>query len=437
MNTKEIYGRTISCECGKTHHIEPNEIIYSTDALNRIPVVLERYSRGSRVAVLMDSRTGTAAGEEAVKTLQNAGKDVIEINVPDPAEGKSPVCDDVTFHSLLDSLPEADIILPVGSGVINDLGKWIASERNLPWATFATAASMNGYTSANVAVTVKGLKTLERAHPPRAVLCDPRVLKDAPYELTASGLGDILAKSASSADWYMNHLLFGDYFCQRSVSLVADLEPLYMDRPEGVRDREPGALEALFHGLLLTGVAMTMAETSSPASGGEHLVSHTLDMMSSLDGHPHDLHGRQVGVGTILASAVYSRVIELESPEFRVPEGGVDPGFWGRLSGEISREYTGKRTRMEEACRILSKGVAWDDLRESLAPLVRPPEKIRDVLKRAGAAYRAGDLGCDRGRLFEAFVHAHEMRSRFTILDLAGLAGILPQAAPEIIEEWG
>jgi len=47
-------------------------------------------------------------------------------------------------------------------------------------------------------------------------------------------------------------------------------------------------MEALFHGLLLTGIAMTMAETSSPASGGEHLVSHTLDMMSSLDGVPHD-----------------------------------------------------------------------------------------------------------------------------------------------------
>ena len=48
---------------------------------------------------------------------------------------------------------------------------------------------------------------------------------------------------------------------------------------------------------------MTMAETSAPASGGEHLISHSLDMMSSIDGQPHDLHGRQVGIGTILAAA--------------------------------------------------------------------------------------------------------------------------------------
>ena len=85
---------------------------------------------------------------------------------------------------------------------------------------------------------------------------------------------------------------------------MEEIEPLYTNRPEDVRDRKPEALEALFHGLLLTGAAMTMAETSSPASGGEHLISHTLDMMSFIDGKPHDLHGRQVGVGTILTADI-------------------------------------------------------------------------------------------------------------------------------------
>ena len=61
---------------------------------------------------------------------------------------------------------------------------------------------------------------------------------------------------------------------------------------------------------------MTLQGSSLPASGGEHLVSHTLDMMSHVDGVPHDLHGRQVGVSTILVAAMYERALAIETPIF-------------------------------------------------------------------------------------------------------------------------
>ena len=52
---------------------------------------------------------------------------------------------------------------------------------------------------------------------------------------------------------------------------------------------------------------MTMAETSSPASGGEHQVSHALNMMSFIDSGAHDLDGRQVDVGTLIIGELYRR----------------------------------------------------------------------------------------------------------------------------------
>ena len=145
---------------------------------------------------------------------------------------------------------------------MTDLGKWISFDRGIPFVIFATAASMNGYASANVAPTVKGVKSLIRARPPEAIFSKPSVLMDAPWELTASGLGDIIAKSVSSADWYLNHFLFGDFFCDRSVGLIADIEPLYFDHPEALNARYPDSIKALFMGLLLTGAAMTMAENA-------------------------------------------------------------------------------------------------------------------------------------------------------------------------------
>jgi glycerol dehydrogenase-like iron-containing ADH family enzyme len=167
------------------------------------------------------------------------------------------------------------------------------------------------------------------------------------------------------------------------------------------------------------------------------MVSHTLDMMSSVDKVPHDLHGRQVGVGTILASELYARVLAIESPNFSKPRISVDRAFWGHLTGNVADQYAQKSDRLQQAADVLSQGEAWDSLRTGIAPLLRPPSMIRDCLRAADAAFRAEDIGCSRERLLTAFLHAHEIRSRFTILDLAFLCGVLPGAAGEIVEAWG
>ena len=440
MNThgsRGIFGETFDCECGRTHSIRPHEVVYAPDAIDRVPDVCARCARGRRCAVVMDLRTGEAAGNRAADALDRAGWAVRRIIVDDPPGGGDPVCDEATKAALAEQLGEADLIVPVGSGVISDLGKWLSFEAAVPFVTFATAASMNGYTSANVAPTVGGVKTLLRARPPEAVLSAPAVLAEAPYDMTAAGLGDVLAKSTSSADWYLNHRLFGDYYCRRSVGLIAEVELAYLGRPGDLKRREPAAVAALFDALLLTGVAMTLAESSAPASGGEHLISHSLDMMSSLDGSPHDLHGRQVGVATILTAELYRRAVEMESPDLRDPPGGIDGGFWGRLADAVAAGYAEKAGRLRAAKAALAHGGAWDSLREELSRMLRPPGEIRNGLVAAGAAAKAEDIRCDRGRLLAAFLHAHEMRPRFTVLDLANLLGLMPAAAREIVETWG
>ena len=68
--------------------------------------------------------------------------------------------------------------------------------------------------------------------------------------------------------------------------------------------------------------------------------------------------------------------------------------------------------------------------------MVRPPETVRDCLAAASAAHKAEHIGCSRQQLLEALTRAHEIRSRFTILDLARLAGVLPDQAYDIIEQW-
>jgi len=179
-----------------------------------------------------------------------------------------------------------------------------------------------------------------------------------------------------------------------------------------------------------------MAGNSTPASGGEHLISHSLDMMSALDGVSHDLHGRQVGVGTILAGELYRRVLAVESPVLSEPAEGIDRPFWGSLADVVAGQYAGKIERLRIAKAALSGGGTWDRLRQEVQPMLRGPERIRDCLTRGGAAHLAEHIGCTRRRLLWAFIHAHEIRPRFTVLDLARLVGVLPAAAEEIVEQW-
>ncbi len=436
MGNTELFGKIFDCECGKKHHIQPATVVLSENAVEAMPLEIKRLDIGTSAVVLMDHRTQEVAGEAILDALNRSGFRAMRNVVPDDSRGNSPVCDDVTKSALVSEIPQADFFVSVGSGVITDLAKWISFDRNIPFVVFATAASMNGFTSANVAPTIKGLKTLVRAEPPRAVFSSPKVLCEAPYEMTASGLGDILAKSVSSADWRLNNLLFGDYYCARSVNLIADIEPLYLNHPQDILNRRSSAIEALFQGLLLTGAAMTMAETSSPSSGGEHLISHTLDMLTHIDGTPHDLHGRQVGVGTILAAELYDRILRCESPTFGIPSDGIDRDFWGVVADVVENDYRLKAPRLESAVSTLSTGNTWDALRKELASLLRPPSVIHSCLSGASAAYLPEHIGCSRERLLNVFLHAHEVRSRFTVLDLARLVGVLPSAAEEIIDQW-
>ena len=435
MTGASILGSSFDCECGRRHSVGVRQLLLAPDVFERLPGTLALAGPGRRVALFADSRTWAAAGSACHDCLQAAGWTCAVRIIPDLPHG-GPVCDDLTRDALLSDLPEADVFLAVGAGVVNDLVKWLSSDVRVPYAVFATAASMNGYTSVNIAPTLRGVKSLLPGTEPFAVMAHPDVLRDAPAALTASGLGDVLAKSVSVTDWRMNNLLFGEYYCPYCARMIREIEPGYLERPESIREREASGIKALFDALVDSGLSLTLAGTSFPASGGEHMISHALDMTAAVHGVPHDYHGRQVGVGTIFAAALYGRLLRLEAPVFRAVSEPADAGCWREITGHVEAEYAAKRARIVAAVERLRLPGAWAALRAELAPMSRDAAQINDCLRRAGAAHRISDIGCGRERFLQAVLHAHQMRARYTVIDLARAAGILPGAAEEIISEF-
>jgi glycerol-1-phosphate dehydrogenase [NAD(P)+] len=430
-----LLNSTFQCSCGQTHTVPVKSVVYSEDACVQLPGIIREEIDGMSVTLLADERTMTIAGAEVEHILSSAGFSVKTCIVPDEPRG-SPVCNDITVNKLRKTISPPDFFVAVGSGVINDLAKWLAFEQDRPYAVVATAASMNGYTAANVAPTISGVKSLIRARAPVAVLAKPSVILRAPFELTASGFGDLQAKCISVTDWKLNSIVFGDHFCPFCADIISEIEPLYADKPEGVKHRNPESIMAVFDALIYTGLAMTLIGTSSPASGGEHLFSHTLDMMSFIDGHPHDLHGRQVGLGTIIAAELYARLFALETPVVHSVPLEINTAFWGPVSDAVAEQYSAKLNKYYLLADVIQRHSGWQALRVELKPYTIPPAAVAGRLERAGAARKLSDIDCSRTRAKRALLHMHQIRSRCTIIDLAWLTGILPAAADDILDTW-
>ena len=98
------------------------------------------------------------------------------------------VPDEEAIRTLSDHLPEGtDLILGIGSGVINDLCKYTAWKQGLDCGIVATAPSMDGYASSGAAMIIGGMKVTYTAQPPKYILADIDIVRNAPMDMIRSG----------------------------------------------------------------------------------------------------------------------------------------------------------------------------------------------------------------------------------------------------------
>lgn len=439
MELFEALGPAVVSELADRRGTLPRKLLLGADAAAALARELKLECSGASqpcALVLFDARTRDAAAGACLSALRAEGFTARELLVPDAPDGGDPVCDDLTKQRLQQAMPAADVIVGVGSGVISDLAKWLALDAGKPAAVFGTAASMNGYAAANVAPAVSGVKTLIHARAHRLIAADPGVLATAPEALTSAGLGDVIAKSVSTADWKMNDLLFGERYSAAVAGIIDHVEDKFLADPKRLAAGDEAAVSGLFEALVYSGCAMTLQGSSLPASGGEHLISHALDMRAHAEHGRHDLHGRQVGVGTIFAAALYERVLSLSAPRFRSEPLAFDRAGWGPIADSVAAHHHKQTLRMTEACARLQQGDTWKSVRDALAPMLPTAAWIKQVLQQAGAAHRIADLGIDRERFVWAVRNGAQIRERFTSLDLGWATGVLPDAIEEIADQY-
>ena len=297
----EMNGRR--CPCGKEHTFSA-EMVVGRGVLTRIPEFLERFG-AKKIYLLSDGNTWKAAGGAVYEIVTAAGFACVRHTFPaSPLEPDEQAVGSAIMHYQHD----CDLVLAVGGGVINDIGKIVSATAKVPYIIVGTAPSMDGYASATSSMTRDGLKVSLNSKGADVIIGDTEVLCAAPLKMMKSGLGDMIAKYVSICEWRIAHLVTGEYYCPQIAALVRDALQQCVDRAEGLLRRDEEAVRAVFEGLVITGVAMNYAGLSRPASGVEHYISHCLDMRGVEFGTKMDLHGIQCAVGTRMAIALYEKL---------------------------------------------------------------------------------------------------------------------------------
>jgi len=336
---------------------------------------------------------------------------------------------------------DATGLVAVGSGTVNDVAKLAATRAGVPYLVVGTAASMNGYASGIAAILSDGLKTTVAARPPRAIVLDSGILAAAPPALGQAGLGDLISKPVSTADWWLGHRLDGDSFDELPGRIVESAVAAAAAAASGIPRRDPQAFETLARALVLSGVSMVVAGKSSPASGGEHLISHLWDMEALAEGRPLRLHGAQVGVATAITAALYDRLLAFDRPAF------PPPPSWHDEARRIAREHRAlariviapaERKHARTFARRTALRGSWDRLRDELRALAIPrPSEILAVLAAAQAPASLAELGVSPDDARRALLSARDIRDRFTVLDLAFECGYFPAHVDEVLAAAG
>mgnify|MGYP001826907048 CR=1 FL=1 len=420
LRASSLAGR-LHCRCGTCRPVRTLRTGLDRDLAARIAA-----EAGDRpVAVIGDPNTLAACGAGLASALNARG-------------GSAAVLDTGHLHAdqdavdrLTPTLGPGCLPVAIGSGTLNDVVKAAAHSLRIPYVAVATAASMNGYTSAIAAITVEGLKRTLPSTPPVAVYADPDVLAAAPPGMAVSGIADLLSKPVSGADWKLSHILWGDPYCPAPSEMAESAVAAAAARP--------GDSGILFDALLVSGFSMACAGSSSPASGGEHLISHYLDMTAASEpGGPREpaLHGEQVGVATATTTRLYRQVLG-SAPDWRRatslaadPDGvrqALDTVPWipERLRALFLEESLAKLGRTGTARERIGRiEECWSRLGEELAGDLRTAERYRSVLATIGAPCTPEDLGVSRERYTEACRLARWVRDRYSILDLAGDLGM-------------
>jgi len=319
----------------------PRIVVTGPGVLEQLPAVIAELDLPERGLIVCDSNTLKIAGRQVNEYLEIGGHQM-----------KKVVVEGANSQELLrveDALDGIDFLVGVGGGRPIDLAKQAGFNKNIPFVSIPTAASHDGFGSARSSIRQAGRKTSMQAIPPIAVVADTTIISRAPSRLLAAGVGDIVSNQTAVLDWRLDgqkadYSEYAAALSEMAAQLVEDgIEKVASGTEEGVR--------LVVKALISSGVAMSIAGTSRPASGGEHKFSHWLDANSD---NPA-LHGEQCGLGSIVTMYLHGGDWEKIRDTLKAVNAPINSKGLGMDDGMVLSAFINSKEIRPQRTTILDK----------------------------------------------------------------------------------
>lgn len=406
------YGE--ECVCGSRHQMVTQFCIIEPEALAGFDSFLAEAGLSGRRCAVYDENT-----YEAENLLRPTAEEEIILS-PDHLHAN----ESSTAEVLGRMGGSVDVLIAVGGGTVHDIVRYCAHQRGIPFVSVPTAASCDGFCSNVASMTWENYKNTMPCGAPALVVADLSVLCRAPRYLTNSGVGDMIGKFTALADWKIAHAVTGEAVCPRIFGIMEDAVNQIWRNARKIREGQPETYEAVTYGLLMSGLAIQMLGTSRPASGGEHHISHLIEMEpTGLGVRSEALHGEKVGVGSILASAEYHRLTEPEEIASRLlPYRPIDQEALRNFFGDRLYPVAQRENRQECLAAVTGEALAeaWPRIREITAG-IPAPEQIQGLLADLGAKRTLEDIGVPEELRPALLDYSPLVRNRLTLMRMRRL----------------
>jgi glycerol-1-phosphate dehydrogenase [NAD(P)+] len=273
----------------------PREVIVGKGTLTRITEVAQRLGLNGSALIIAGPKSCEVAGKKVRDLLQQTGMNVDTLLI-ETITSK----DILTVEERIKKW-KPRVLIGVGGGTKIDAAKLSASRQSIPFISVPTTLSHDGI--ASPLASIKGLDKPYSimAQAPLAIIADTDIIAQAPWRSVISGCGDAIAKFTAVKDWQLAHAEKNEYYGEYAASLALMSAKIVIQNAKLIQPGNDEGLRVLLEALISCGVAMSIAGSSRPCSGSEHLFSHALDMIKC----PHAMHGEQCGVGSVLSAYLH------------------------------------------------------------------------------------------------------------------------------------
>ena len=403
--------KPFDCTCGKRHSCGIRHIHIGKNALSALPETVKDYKK---ILLVADPNTFAVCGEQVESLLGEKRYETLILR----RDGVL-IPNEQAIAEVEEKLTgQTDYILGIGSGVIQDLCKYVSFYHKLPYGVVCTATSMDGYASVGAAMITDNMKVTYSCRVPEMLIGDVDVLKTAPMDMIRAGYGDILGKYSCLNDWKLSALVRDEDFCQYVYDMIYDMLLRTRDLGTKLQQRDEEAITTLMEAIIGVGIAMAYVGSSRPASGSEHHLSHYFEITGILNEEPYLMHGTDVVYSTVYTQKLREELLKLERP---VSRGGHTRQDWETAIREIYTDAADGIIALQdkpgwyEQDRLPVYEAKWQQIQDVLAE-VPSCDTIKAYIESVGLDLKEFETIYSKEKIDNALFYAKDLKDRYSVL---------------------